>query len=109
MANKGKIYNISNRLGGARPVIVLAEDVEFKVNDSLAATIMIEAINDDEDKKDTDKAQEIVTVALGKDAADFLREQGASIIEWTEVLTAIMAAISNSDLDDIREVMEKND
>ncbi|MDY5480179.1 MAG: hypothetical protein SPG13_06925 [Peptostreptococcus porci] len=97
----GKIYDIMNRLNKAKPKLKLAEDVEFTVNNSMAGAIALKAISEDDSIDDLKKFEQLIAIGIGTEGLEYVKQQDYSIMEWGTISNAIMAAISEEELEDI--------
>lgn len=106
----GKIYDIVNRLNKAKPVIKLAEGIEFTVNNSMSGAIAMKAIAEDEKMDDLKRFEQLISIGIGVDGLKYVKKQDYSITEWGTIANAIMAAISEEELEELEEKLgeEKN-
>lgn len=104
-----RVYDIINRLenGNQKPVIMLDSENEFKINTSKAAAFKIMAIAEDKKIKDDKRLEDIVKVALGKEAFDYIEGLNLSMVAYNTVINVIMAAISDVDLEEVEEEAKK--
>lgn len=102
-------YDIAERLmqKNQSPTIVIDEDHEIRINTSAPAAMMIQSIAQDDDKDMTEyeRMGKIITVAIGKEAWDYIESQEYSLTALSLVVMAIMAAISDESLEKIEEEM----
>lgn len=101
-----KVYNIMDRLTNTKPSIQLAEDKIYKVNNSKNTAIVIKSISEDKKLDDFERMDKIVELALGKEALDYINKMELSVKSYSTVITAIMAAISEEELEDIEKEAE---
>lgn len=110
---KGKVYNIADRLNGGKPCIRLDDNTELKVNNTLPAVLMISAIQKKKDKDGLEGLIETAKIALGAEVVEELMQRDYTLQDWQTILKAIMAAISEQELEEIEAEMdaetEKND
>lgn len=97
----GKIYDIMNRLNKAKPKIKFAEDVEFTVNNSMSGAIALKAVSEDENVDDLKRFEQLIAIGIGVEGLEYVKKQDYSITEWGTIANAIMAAISEEDIEDI--------
>ena len=104
-----RVYDIISRLenGNQKPVIKIDADHEFKINNSKAAAFRIMALADDKKIKDDKRLDDIVKVALGKDAFDYIESLDLSMIAYNTIINVIMAAISYVELEEVEEEAKK--
>ena len=101
-----KVYNIMDRLVNTKPSIQLAADKVFQVNNSKNTAILIKAISEDKKLDDFKRMDKIVEVALGKKALEYIDSLELSVKSYATVITAIMAAISEEELEEVEKVAE---
>lgn len=101
-----KVYNIMDRLDNVKPSIQLAEDKVFQVNNSKNTAILIKAISEDKKLDDFERMDKIVEVSLGKKALEYIDSLELSVKSYATVITAIMAAISEEELEEVEKVAE---
>ena len=108
-------YDLMSRLDKAneKHVIVLAEGHECKVNASAPAVLQIQAIvkskpkdGEDDTEKSINDLFNMIGVALGKDAVNYVKEQEYSAEALGIVAEAITAAIGNESLEDLEKAKE---
>lgn len=97
-----KHYNIADRLQGGKPVLKLSDEVEFKINNSLAAAVAIRALSEDEKTDDTKKLRKLAVIALGEDATKQLEAMDLSLPDWVVISEVIAAALQGVDLDEVK-------
>lgn len=103
-------YNIIDRMKEAnkKPEIQLDEEHTFKVNSSVPAVLKIQEIskkqkNNGEEYNEVDGIYDIIAVALGKKAVNYIKTQEYTLAALTLIVEAIMAAINNSTLEEVEE------
>lgn len=104
-----RVYDIISRLesGNQKPIIKIDKDHEFKVNHSKAAAFKIKAIAEDDEIKDEIKGEQIIKVALGVEAFEYIESIELSNSSYGTVLNAIMAAIGDVSLEEVEEESKK--
>ena len=95
-----------DRLDVIKPSIQLAEDKVFQVNNSKNTAILIKAISEDKKLDDFERMDKIVEVSLGKKALEYIDSLELSVKSYATVITAIMAAISEEELEEVEKVAE---
>lgn len=102
-------YNIIDRMKEAnkKPEIQIDEEHTFKVNSSVPAVLKIQEISKkqkgNEGYSEIDGVYDIIAVALGKEAVDYVKSQDYTFAALTLIVEAIMAAINNSTLEEVEE------
>ncbi|MBE6051894.1 MAG: hypothetical protein E7214_14930 [Clostridium sp.] len=106
-------YNIIERMKEAnkRPVIELDEGHNFTVNSSVPAVLRIQEIQEISKRQkenggeynEVDGVYDIIAVALGKEAVEYIKSQEYTFAALTLIIEAIMAAINNSTLEEVEE------
>lgn len=102
-----RIYDIAERIknGSAKPTVKIDEEHVFKINTSLSAVLFIknewkEAEND-KAKDDFDVLQNIIKIALGEEASNYIFEQDPTMANLSLIVNVIMAAISDISLEEM--------
>lgn len=103
----GKVYDIMNRLTNDKPAIKIDKDHEYIVNNSKNEAIFIKQLSEDTKLDDFEKMDKIVEAALGKEALDYINSLNLSVKATGTVINAIMAAISEMELEDVEKAAEK--
>lgn len=107
-----KVYNIMDKLVNIKPVIKIDEDHEYKINNSKNNAIYIQSLVN-KDRKDKAEGKEvndiktlenIIKASLGKDAFDYIESLDLSMEGYSTIVNAIMAGISNLELEEIEEM-----
>lgn len=110
-----KIYNIMNKLTNERPIVQIDEKHEYKINNTKNNAVYIQALvkeskKDKEKNKDVDEiklVEKIIIASLGKEAFDYIESLELSMEGYNVIINAIMAGISNSELEEIEEMEKK--
>ncbi len=102
-------YDIIDRMKEAnkKPEIQLDEEHTFKVNSSVPAVLKIQEISKkqkgNEEYSEVDGVYDIIAVALGKEAVEYIKSQEYTFAALTLITEAIMAAINNLTLEEMEE------
>jgi hypothetical protein len=98
-----RVYDVISRLenGNQKPVVKVDAEHEFKINNSKAAAFKIMAIAEDEKIKDNERLENIVKVALGKEAYEYIENLELSMPSYNTIVNVIMAAIADVELEEI--------
>ena len=99
-----KVYDIVNRLQNEKPQIRLTAEHIFTVRNSKNSAILMKGISEDKDLDDIKKIDMIIETGLGKEALAVVDKMDLSIGELTVIVNAIMAAISDVDLDEMEKL-----
>lgn len=102
-----KTYDIVNRLTNERPKIKLAKGKEYEVNTSKNAAIVLKALAEDDKMDEFERMDKIVELALGKKALDQIESMNLTVASYTVIISAIMAAVSDKELSEVEEEVEK--
>lgn len=109
----GRKYDIAQRIANSnqKPVITIDEEHEYKINNGKSAALMFQALADKmsgDSGEDSLKAMdEMITLALGKEAAEYITTLDMSLPAYQLIIKVIMAAFSDSDLEEVEEETEK--
>lgn len=97
-----RLYDIAARLAdkNKRSEVILDAEHSYKVNTSKEAVLFIIATTEDEKMKEFDKMDKIISLALGKEALDYINEQDYQMAARTLIIEAIIAAIQDMDLEE---------
>ena len=96
-----QVYDIMSRLTNDKPVIKLAEGKEYKVSNSKNSVIFIKQLSVDPKLDDFERMDMIVEAALGKEALEYINTLDLSINNYSVIITAIMAAVSDQSLEEM--------
>lgn len=101
-----RVYDIISRLenGNQKPVIKIDADHEYTINNSKAVALRIMAESKNADIENMDN---VVKIALGKEAYDYIETLELSMPAYTTIINSIMAAIGDVSLEEIEEETKK--
>lgn len=105
----GRKYDIAERIASAnqKSTIVIDSEHEYIVNNGKSVVIMAQALYEDIDGKDTAQSiaamDKIIEMVLGADAAQYIAALDLTLPAYTELVKAVMAAFTDSDLEEIDE------
>lgn len=99
----GKVYDIMNRLTNNKPVIKIDEAHQYTVNNSKNEAIFIKQLSSDDKLDDIEKMDKIIEAAMGKEALDYIDSLNLPIPQTGIIVTAIMAAISDMEIEEVEE------
>lgn len=103
----GKFYDIAGRMDNSKSDVKIDEDHVFKINTDKAVGLRIDSIYKDENLGNFEKMDQVIKVALGKDAFEYIETLGLNIPSYTVIVNAIMAALSDSELEEVEEAAKK--
>ncbi|WP_024613655.1 hypothetical protein [Clostridium sp. Ade.TY] len=106
-----KVYNIMNKITNERPLLEIDEDHKYKINNSKNNAIYIFNLyqkNKDKSKNDDiELLEKIIKASLPKEAFEYIESLELSLDSYSTIANAIMAAISNLELEEIEEIGKK--
>ncbi|MGU8530036.1 hypothetical protein ACV3P9_15590 [Clostridium perfringens] len=90
-------------------MVKIDENHEYKINNSKNNAIYIQSLVKNKDKKENDieVLEKIVKASLPKEAFEYIESLDLSLEAYSVIVNAIMAGISNLELDEIEELNEK--
>ena len=110
-----KVYNIMDKLVNVKPIVQIDEEHEYKINNTKNNAVYIQSLvkKNKQDKEKNEEVDEIkliekiIKASLGKDAFDYIESLDLSMEGYNTIVNAIMAGISNSELEEIEEMGKK--
>ncbi|WP_142414390.1 hypothetical protein [Hathewaya massiliensis] len=102
-----QVYDIVNRLTNDKPVIKLAEDKEFKVNNSKNSAILIKSLSEDTTLDEFEMMDKIIEAGIGKEGLEYINSLELSFKSYETIMNAIMAAISEQSLEEVEKIAEQ--
>lgn len=102
-----KIYNIMDRLTNDKPEIKIDNEHVYKVNNSKNTAILIKSLSEDPKLEEFEMMDKIMEAGLGKEAVDYINSLDLSLKNYSTIMNAIMAAVSEQDLEDIEKMSEQ--
>lgn len=109
----GKHYDIAQRIAAAnvKPTVKIDDEHEYTINVSKSTAIMVMALSDDiEGKPEAESVEtmdKMINLALGKAAAEYIESLDLTMSAYQLVIKVIIAAFSDSELDEIEEEVEE--
>ncbi len=105
----GRAYDIAERMRvvNEKPVVKIDEDHSYKINTGKSAVLYINAVSRDKEKDEFEMMDDIIKVALGQEAFDYITEQDMPMASIALIVNVIMAAIADVSLEEVEET-EKN-
>lgn len=110
-----KVYNIMDKLVNVKPIVQIDEEHEYKINNTKNNAVYIQSLvkKNKQDKEKNEEVDEIkliekiIKASLGKDAFDYIESLDLSMEGYNTIVNAIMAGISNLELEEIEEMGKK--
>ncbi|EGT4140444.1 hypothetical protein EQY97_05690 [Clostridium perfringens] len=106
-----KVYNIMNKMVNVKPTVKIDEEHEYKINNTKNNAIYIQSLAKGNDKKidEMEFMNKIIKASLGQEAFEYIDSKGEewSMAQYEAILNAIMAAVSNVELEEIEELSKK--
>lgn len=102
-----KVYDIMNRLTNEKPQIKIDEEHTYTVKNSKNTAILIKQLSEDKALDDFERMDKIVEATLGKEALEYINSLELSITATSTLISAIMAALSDMELEDIEKEAAK--
>lgn len=110
-----KVYNIMNKMVNVKPTVKIDEEHEYKINNTKNNAIYIQSLAKGNDKKGDKNYDEmefmnkIIKASLGQEAFEYIDSKGEewSMAQYEAIINAIMAAVSNVELEEIEELSKK--
>ncbi|MBY0756510.1 hypothetical protein K5V21_13755 [Clostridium sardiniense] len=112
-----KVYNIMDKLVNDKPILEIDEDHKYKINNSKNNAIYIQSLvkqnknkkskNKDEEINEIEMLEKIIKASLGVEAFEYIESLELSFECYNTIINAIMAAISNLELEEIEEISKK--
>lgn len=103
----GKVYDIMSRLTNNKPVIKIDEEHEYTVNNSKNQAMFITQLAKDTKLNDFERIDKVIEAGLGEEAIIYINSLDLSMKATTTIINAIMAAISEVELEEIEEEAKK--
>ena len=98
-----KTIDISAKLTNERPVLKLAKDKIYEVDDRKNTILKFQQAVENEDVSDIKVIDNLIEMPLGKEAAEEINKMDLSMVGYQSIMIAIMAAIAGEEY----EVAEK--
>lgn len=110
-----KVYNIMDKLVNVKPIVQIDKDHEYKINNTKNNAVYIQSLvkKNKQDKEKNEEVDEIkliekiIKASLGKEAFDYIESLDLSMEGYNTIVNAIMAGISNTELEEIEEMGKK--
>ena len=90
-----------------KPVVKIDAEHEFVINNSKNKAILITELSKDTKLNDIERMDKVIEAALGKEALDYINSLELSVKSTATIINAIMAGISEEDLETIEKEAEK--
>lgn len=113
----GRKYDIVQRIkeGNKRPIVTIDEAHEYKINVTRPAVLQIMALSEDageENQENVDQFEifdKIITVALGKEALDYINSLDLNMEVYGTITNVIMAGIQGISLEEMEAEAQKRE
>lgn len=96
----GKIIDISGKISNEPTFLHIAENMNYKVDDSKNTVIKVMAVWNNEELGDMDKIDKTIEMILGKKAFKEINDLNLSINAYKTISMAIMATITGQSLEE---------
>ena len=98
-------YNLMERINkeNEKHILQLAEGKEFKINNSPAAIISMQAIskkNTESGEDDLDNLYEMIKIGIGEEGVKFVKDNNFTLQALTTIVSVITAAINGQTLEE---------
>lgn len=112
----GRRYNVVDRLRSRneKPVVEIDEKHKYPINTSKTNVLLIMAEVNKAQKKTGDDPESdiklidrIISIALGKEALDYINESNMTMAATNDIIAVIMAAIGDTEVDFEDEIAEE--
>lgn len=103
-------YNIAERLMQAnqKPTVMIDEEHVYKINNTTPAAMMIDQLQNKKELSEFEVLEKIVVIALGEEAANYIKSLDLTMPAYTMVINTIMAALADEPLETIEEMEAEN-
>ncbi|OUS70301.1 hypothetical protein B1748_29135 [Paenibacillus sp. MY03] len=98
-----KTIDISGKLTNERPVLKLGEGKEYPIDNRKNTVLALQEIMQEPAGSDLEKAEKVLALVLGQDAADEVNKSDLSFEDYQTVFVAALAGATGEDY----EVVEK--
>lgn len=95
----GKVIDISGKLTNERPVLKLAEDKVYEIDDRKNTIVILNQKIQNADMSDLKAIDEMIQITLGEMAAKEIDEMDLSLSDYQIIMVAIMAAITGEEFE----------
>lgn len=92
-----KVFDITSKLTNERPVLKIAEDKIYEVDDRKNTILQFEQLVQSGDLSDVETMEKMIETVLGKKAAKEIEEMELSVLGYQSIMIAITAAISGEE------------
>lgn len=106
----GKRYNIISKIAKSREpaTVQIDEEHEFRINNSFAAAMAVNAYMEDKKLKDEEKFNKVFGTVFNKEANDYIESLKLPPSGYMDIFEVIKAAMMDEDLEEIEEAKEDN-
>lgn len=99
-----RIYDIAQRIANAnqKPTVIIDEEHEYKINIGKSTAIMIQALAEENEGKDSlEFLDKVVILGLGKDAHEYIESLELTMPAYSEIVMVVMAAFQDVELEEL--------
>lgn len=106
----GRRYNIINKIAKSKEpaTIQIDEEHEFRINNSFAAAMAVNAYMEDKKLKDEEKFNKVFGTVFNQEANDYIKSLELPPSGYMNIFEVIKAAMMDEDLEEIGEAKEEN-
>lgn len=99
----GRRYNIINKITKSREpaTVQIDEEHEFKINNSFAAAMAVNAYMEDKKLKEDQRFEKVFGTVFSKEANDYIKSLELPPSGYMEIVNVIKAAMMDEDLEEI--------
>ncbi|MDF2804130.1 MAG: hypothetical protein K0S61_4033 [Anaerocolumna sp.] len=103
----GRYYDIAGRMDNSKSEVKIDEEHVFKINVDKSVGLKIDSIYKDDNLGNFEKMDQVIQVALGKEAFEYIETLKLNIPSYTVIVNAIMAALSDSDIEEVEKAAKE--
>jgi hypothetical protein len=103
----GRLIDISAKLDNSKPELKFDGEHVFPININKAVGLKIDDVYKDKELGSFEKIDQVIKVALGKEAFEYIESLELSIPNYTIIVNAIMAALGNTSLEEVEKAAKE--
>lgn len=104
----GKILDITNKLTNERPLIKIAEDKIYEVDNSKNTVLKINQTLQNNDKDEIELIDFAIKTLMGKEAFNEIEKMDLDMKGYKAIFIAIMAAVSDEEYEVVEQRFQKS-